>query len=188
MTLQTETAENSKLKQLQTQLGELALSVVGAMLNTLDKYRNLCLFIRENHVALHGTENQTLIAAGINKASASEIVAVALDTTNDQFTAFLGGEGFRVALKQAREEKAPDAKTPRAKKKANSKIKGKSTKGSSARAADFNLFAKKLAVACNNLAAKGEISLPWSGEFEGLTIYIGASLPAEMQEEGNIDV
>ena len=78
--------------------------------DAVGKYRASTQFIRTNRTKLGKTENKLLVAGGLCKSAASEIVLVAIHSTEDVFLKWMKGEiGFRGVLKEAKALKVAKA-------------------------------------------------------------------------------
>ena len=91
------------LSQEQRELLRISREAVSASGDAIGKYRAAAQFIRMNQTKLGKTENRLLVAGGLCKSAASEIVLVAVHSAEDVFVQWMKGEiGFRGVLKEAK--------------------------------------------------------------------------------------
>jgi hypothetical protein len=98
------------LSQEQRELLRINQEAVSASGDAVGKYRAAAQFIRMNLTKLVKTENRLPVSGGLCKSAASEIVLVAVHSTEDVFLQWMKGEiGFRGVLKEAKALKVAKA-------------------------------------------------------------------------------
>ena len=98
------------LSQEQRELLRISREAVSTSSDAVGKYRAATQFIRMNQTKLGKTENRLLVAGGLCKSAASEIVLVAVHSSDDVFLKWMKSEiGFRGVLKEAKALKAAKA-------------------------------------------------------------------------------